>query len=262
MAINKHSPIPRYYQLAELISEQIRLGQLQPGGQLPSERDLSEQHGISRMTVRQAINYLVREGNLVTHHGLGTFVAQPKLTTQVSHLLGFTEAIMRRGGKVASHVLEQIVMPAPPRIAAGLQIAPMQQVVKIVRLRLGEDVPLLLETSYLPYTVCPGMEHEDLAHQSLYAVLRERFEVSVERASQTLEATGANTFEAQLFTLQPGAPMVLLEGVASDRHKRPIEYFKAVYRADRFKFAFSSERNPALNLDFEPTHISVVLATA
>jgi GntR family transcriptional regulator len=260
MAVNKQSPIPLYYQLAELVSEQIRLGQLQPGAQLPSERELSEQHGISRMTVRQAINYLVREGSLVTRHGLGTYVAEPKLTTQVSHLLGFTEAIMRRGATVTSRVLEQGVIPAPARIAAGLHLDAGELVVKIMRLRLSEHVPLLLETSYMPYAICQGLEQEDFATHSLYAVLCARFGIVAEQASQTLEATLANKFEADLFALESGAPMVLLEGVATDRNRRAVEYFKAVYRADRFKFAFSSDRNPALNVDFELAHVSVVLA--
>lgn len=261
MALNRQSPIPLYYQLAELLGEQIRQGQLQAGDQIPSERDLSDQHMISRMTVRQAIVFLVREGILITRHGLGTFVAEPKLTSEVSHLLGFTETIMQRGGTVSSRVLEQAIIAAPPRIAAGLGITKGARVVKIVRLRLSAGVPLLLETSYLPHLICPGIEREDLATQSLYTLLRQRYGIQIERAAQTLEATITNEFEAHLFGLDPGAPMVLLEGVAHDRSDAPIEYFKAVYRADRFKFAFASQRDHDLSEERELAHhVSVVLA--
>src|SRR3712207_5275852 len=99
MMLNKHSPIPLYYQLAELLRERIRLGEFKPGDQLPSERALSEQYAISRMTARQALTFLVREGTLIARHGLGTFVAEPKLTYDTLHLLGFTEEMMHRGGK-------------------------------------------------------------------------------------------------------------------------------------------------------------------
>ena len=123
MALNKHSPIPLYYQLVELIKEQIRFGELKPGDQIPAERVLSELHGISRMTTRQAVAYLVREGALVARHGLGTFVAEPKLTHDALHLLGFTEEIMHRGGQAVSRVIEQALVPASARVAAELQPA-------------------------------------------------------------------------------------------------------------------------------------------
>src|SRR5262245_64365761 len=153
MALNKHSPIPLYYQLAELIKEQIRLGDLRPGDQIPAERVLSQQQGISRMTARQAVAYLVREGALVARHGLGTFVAEPKLTHDALHLLGFTEEIMHRGGKVASRVLEQAIVAPSARVAAELQLAATEPVVRIVRLRLSNQTPLLLETIFIPAAV-------------------------------------------------------------------------------------------------------------
>jgi GntR family transcriptional regulator len=243
MALNKHSPIPLYYQLAELIKEQIRSGELKPGDQIPAERVLSELHGISRMTTRQAVAYLVREGALVARHGLGTFVAEPKLTHDALHLLGFTEEIIHRGGQVVSHVLEQAFVSAPARVAAELQLAPGEQALKIVRLRLSNGTPLLLETIFIPAGLCPALEREDLATQSLYAVLEQRCSLRLKRARQTLEATVANDYEGQLFGVAPGTAMILLEGVTDDEHGRPTEYFKAIYRGDRFKFSFESERS-------------------
>jgi GntR family transcriptional regulator len=241
--LNKNSPIPLYYQLAELIKEQIRGGELRPGDQLPAERALSEQHTISRMTARQAIAYLIREGALVARHGLGTFVAEPKLTHDALHLLGFTEEIMQRGGSAVSRVLEQAVMQPPARVAAELRIASEEMVVKIVRLRLSDTTPLLLETSFVPLALCPALQHEDMAVRSLYGVLERQCGIILKCARQTLEATVANDYESQLFGVAPGTPMILLEGVTADDRDRPVEYFKAVYRGDRFKFAFESDRS-------------------
>jgi GntR family transcriptional regulator len=259
VALNKRSPVPLYYQLAEQIREQIRSGRLQPGDQLASERLLSEQHAISRMTVRQALAYLTREGVLMARHGLGTFVAEPKHTYDALHLLGFTEEVMQRGGTAVSQVLEQRCVTPPPRVADGLRLSPGGPVTEIVRLRLWDETPLLLETTYVPATLCPGLETEDLATQSLYAVMESRYSVRVVRSQQTLEATIANDFEAQLFSVALGTPMILLEGVTYDDRGRPAEYCKAVYRGDRFKFSFESERGVSSEQPRAP-RLSVVLA--
>jgi GntR family transcriptional regulator len=242
MAIDRHSPIPIYYQLAELIRDQVRQGELQPGDQLSAERILADRYAISRMTVRQAITYLVREGVVVARHGLGTFVAAPKLTHDALHLLGFTEEMMRQGGTAASQVLEQARITPPSRIGASLQLQAGAEVVRIVRLRLAGQAPLLLETSCVAAALCPGLEDEDLTRQSLYSVLEQRYGLQPRRARQSLEATVANAYEAALFDIAPGTAMFLLEGIAYDSHERAIEHFKAIYRGDRFKFTFASER--------------------
>ncbi|MBI3958919.1 MAG: GntR family transcriptional regulator [Chloroflexi bacterium] len=241
--LSKHTPIPLYYQLAEWIREQVQSGQLAPGDQLPSERELCEQAGVSRMTARQAVAYLAREGVLTVRAGVGTFVAEPKLTHDALHLLGFSEQMMRQGGRVTSTVLEQAVVMPPAAAAAALELAPGERVVKIARLRHADQVPLLLETSILPLFLCAGLEEEELASHSLYTVLAERYGLHLHHAHQTFQATVANEYERQLFGVGPGTPMILLEGITYTGHGRPAEYFKALYRGDRFKFTFESQRD-------------------
>lgn len=260
MPLNKRSPIPLYYQLAEVLREQIRQGVLQPGNQVPPERQLSEQYGISRMTVRQALTYLIREGALVVRRGFGTYVAEPKLTHDALYLLGFSEEVQQSGSTPVSQVLEQGIAPASAQVAAALQLAPNAAVVKIVRLRLADAVPLLLETSYVPAAICPGLEHADLALQSLYGVLERQSGVVLKRTRQELEATLANDYERALFGLAPHTPMILLEGVTYDEGERPVEYFKAIYRGDRFKFSFESERSVWLDQRPGAPRMSVVLS--
>jgi DNA-binding GntR family transcriptional regulator len=259
MVLHKASPIPLYYQLAELIKEQIRVGDLQPGDQLPAERTLSETFAISRMTARQAIAYLVREGTLIAKHGLGTYVAEPKLMHDMLHLLGFTEEMMQRG-LVTSRVLEQEVIIPSQRVAAGLQLRPEATVAKLVRLRLLNTTPLLLETSFVPTALCPGLEREDMSSQSLYAVLEQRYNLRLTSSRQALEATIANAYEATMFAITAGAPMFLLEGVIFDEQERPVEYAKTVYRGDRFKFSFESERAVLRNDTPVAPQVSLVLA--
>ena len=113
MPIRKDTPVPLYYQLAEQIREQIESQELVPGSQLPSERDLADRYGISRMTARQALTYLVRQGRLMVRPGIGTFVAEPKLTHNTLHLLGFTEEMLAHGQAPSSRVLEQALVELP-----------------------------------------------------------------------------------------------------------------------------------------------------
>jgi len=257
--LNKASPIPLYYQLAELLKDQIESGALPPGTQLPSERELSERTAISRMTARQAVAYLVSEGVLAVKPGIGTFVAAPKLTYDALHLLGFTEEALRQGGTVQSRVLEQLIAAPSPRVAARLQLFADEDVVKIVRLRFLDELPLLLETSFIPARLCPGLAQAELAAHSLYELLDRTYGIRLGRSHQTLEATLANEYEQSLFTIQPGAAMILLEGVAYSEAEQPVEYFKTIYRGDRFKFELESRRNPLASAFPDSPRMSVVL---
>ena len=234
--LNRRHPIPLYYQLVEYIRDEIHSGNLEPGDQLPSERELSEQAGISRMTARQAIAFLDREGTVVVKPGIGTFVAEAKLVHDTLHLFGFTEEMVRQGEAVSSQVLEQDLVVPPPYVAGELQMPSGELAVKLVRLRLSADLPLLLETSYVPARLCPGLENMKLEAQSLYALFEQRYELRLESTRQTIEATIANEYEAELFHVEPGTAMILLEGVTYAEPELPVEYVKAIYRGDRFKF--------------------------
>lgn len=255
--LDKTIPVPLYYQLVETLRERIRAGELKPGEQLPGERELSEQFGISRMTVRQALQYLIREEALVAHQGLGTFVAEPKLTYSPLHMLGFTEEMMQRGASATSRVIEQIVVAPPASVAAQLDLPDGERITKIVRLRLTDGVPVLLETVYVPAHRFAGLEHADLSHQSLYQQMRQHYGVSLKGSSHTLEAVPANDYECHLFGVQHGTPMILLQGVTYDDADQPVEFFKALYRGDRFKIQLDSRPQPREQNN--ASHMSVVM---
>jgi GntR family transcriptional regulator len=253
---DRDSPVPLYYQLAAAIRERIRSGSLAPGDQLPAERELAERAGISRMTARQALADLARGGDVVARHGVGTFVAEPKLTHDALHLLGFSEEMGRAGDTVRSRVLEQEVVTPPPAIAAALELGNGEETVRIVRLRSAAETPLLLETSLVPLSLCPGLEHEDLEHQSLYAVLELRYGVRPRSARQTIDATTASAFESELLGIPEGAPMLLLEGITTTDRGLPIEWFQAIYRSDRVKIAVESQpESPALATAAQPMSV-------
>lgn len=240
--LDRHSPVPLYFQLAATIRAQIQAGTLVAGQQLPAERDLAREAGISRMTARQALAELAHAGDIVVRHGIGTFVAAPKLTHDAVHLLGFTEEMEGIGGDVASRVLECEVILPPPDVREALRLGTDDLVIRIVRLRSTGSAPLLLETSSIPYARCPGLEQEDLERQSLYGILEQRYGLHLHDARQTIEATAANAYESDLLNVDEGAPMLLLRGVASTADGEPIEWFKAIYRADRVRIAVESQR--------------------
>jgi GntR family transcriptional regulator len=242
IGLDRHSPVPLYFQLAATFRAQIQAGALAAGQQLPAERDLAREAGISRMTARQALAELAHAGDIVVRHGIGAFVAAPKLTHDAVHLLGFTEEMEDPGGDVATRVLECDVIQPPPDVRDALHLADDGLVIRIVRLRSTGAAPLLLETSYVPHARCPGLEHENLERQSLYRVLEQRCGLLLHGARQTIEATAANTYESDLLGVDEGAPMLLLRGVASTADGEPIEWFKAIYRADRVRIALDSQR--------------------
>jgi GntR family transcriptional regulator len=185
----------------------------------------------------------VQQGLLESRMGKGTFVAAPKLAYDVHHLLGFTEKMMGEGYLSTSHVIEQALVLPPSNIASRLGLRPKAKAIKLVRLRLAGGVPHLLETTYVPASLCPGLEREDFSRHSLYVLLERRYSLPLAYAEQTLEATTANDFEAPLFGLHKGAPKMLLEGVTYTTGERPVEHFTAVYRDDRFKFKIDSQRS-------------------
>lgn len=254
--LDKKSPIPLYYQLVEAIRDRIRAGELMPGAQLPPERELGEQYGISRMTVRQALQYLISDDVLVARQGTGTFVAEPKLTFDLRHALGFTDEMVRRGADAVSQVLEQSVVTPPESVAAKLALQADERATRIVRLRLAAETPLVLEIVYVPTNLFPGLELENLTQHSLYRLMRDVHGVSPAGAYQTLQSVPANEYEGHLLGVQPGTPMILLKGVTVDQNDQPIECFKAIYRGDRFEIAFDSR--PSGTRDNVP-HLAVVM---
>ncbi len=241
--LDKNSPIPLYYQLAEQIREQISAGELKTGAKLPPERELAERHAISRMTARQAIAYLVRQGVLVAKIGVGTFVAEPKLSFDAVRLLGFTERMLSQGVRITSTVLEQVLVLPPKLVADKLKLRPKDKVVKIVRVRLHDDEPLALETVFVPAHMTPDLATADLHLHSLYALLEQKYGLRLGAMRQTLEATIANDYEAKLLHMVVGMPMILLEGITLtlSRDSEPVEYFKAVFRGDRFRFTVNTD---------------------
>lgn len=236
MRLHREAPDPLYIQLKDSLAAEIRAGSHRPHQRLPSERELSEDYHVSRMTVRQALLELARDGFIYTRVGKGTFVAEPKIDQQLRALTGFTQDVRARGGHPASRVLEAKVTPAAPEIAVALHLAPSVAVVKLARLRLAEGLPLAIETAYLPFSLCPNLLSHDFSMESLYAVLESENGLMLSEAEQTIEAGLAEPRELELLELVAPAAVLRIQRTTFAGHGVPVEYVLSTYRGDRYKF--------------------------
>ncbi|MCX7568822.1 GntR family transcriptional regulator [Tumebacillus sp. DT12] len=240
--LNKNIPIPLYYQLKERLTQTILQGELTPGTLMPSERELSDRYSISRMTVRQALGEMVKEGLLVREQGKGTFVAEPKINQGLLKLTSFSEDMRSRGMKPDSQVRSVTVQEASAVVARGLMIQEKDQVIVFERVRLADSRPMAYEVAHLPLGLFPGIEAEDLHNVSLYNLIEEKYGASLEYARQTIEVGLSKPFESELLGIAPGSPVLLIERSTFDADDRPFEFVKAVYRGDRYKLQVELRR--------------------
>lgn len=237
LAVDRDSAIPYYVQVKETIQALIHAGVWQPGEQLPGEPDLCRMFAVSRTVIRQALNDLVNKGLLFRAKGKGTFVAQPKIRESlVQRLTGFYQDMVEQGHTPQAQILRQESVPAHPKVAGLLEIEPGTPVIAIERLRLVQDTPIQLVTTYIPAALCPALLEVDLTNQSLYAFLEQSCGVFIARGRRSIEAVPANEREARLLDVQAGAPLILLDSVSFSSDGTPIEYYHALHRGDRTRF--------------------------
>jgi len=228
------APVPKYHRIKKAIAARIVEGVWASGSAIPTEPALCHEFGVSRNTVRKAVSDLIHEGKLRTMQGKGTFVATPKLEERfVQRAFGLYEDMERRGLALATTVLRQDLVPAPPEVAAGLWLAPGEPVHAIERLRAVQDERILVSTNHIPASLCPGLERADLSTGSLYHLLRARYEVVIARGERRIEAVAAGPREARLLDIALASPLLRLTSVAYLPDGRPFEYSWAYQRGDR-----------------------------
>jgi GntR family transcriptional regulator len=216
------------------LEEAIAAGEFGPQARLPSERSLSARFGVSRMTVRAALKELDSSGVVTTRHGWGTFVADPKVEQPLRGPTGFTEDVRARGQRPGSRVLEAAVIPAALELAHIFDIETGAPLVRIVRVRLADDMPLAIETAHVLQRLCPGLETRDLERGSLYATLHDVYAVRPVVARQSIEAAMPTVEERRLLELPAGAPVLRMSRVTMLADGTVVEFVRATYRGDRY----------------------------
>lgn len=232
-SVDREARLPLYHQLYEILHEKIRKD-WKPGDRLPTEVELVESHGISRITVRRVLDMLVNEGLIYRQAGRGTFVAHTTLEQGLSHILSFTEDMQRRGFTPGAKVLFAGLIPAPDHIADKLKIQAGAELAQIKRLRLADDEPMCIEDSHFVHKYCPGILKYDFSKHSLRQVKIQQFGIRWTRARQTIRAIAAAREMANLLDIPKGSPLLLFERVSYSQDNIPMEFLQAYYRADRY----------------------------
>jgi len=235
ITIQRDSPLTLSYQLKKILEDMISSGKYKIGDPFPTEREIAEQFGVSRITVREAIGHLVYQGILRREQGRGTFVSQPKAYERVNELISYTQDMLNRGMKPSSKVLEIKLERPSWEVMNSLRLGESDKVIKLARLRLADKEPMTIQTAYLPYSICPEVYEKefDWTTQSLNLVLK-GLDLEVVSAVQRISAGIANALEADLLEIPSGSPLLVGEQVSYLGDGRPIEALRSVYRADRY----------------------------
>jgi GntR family transcriptional regulator len=232
-AIDHRSKLPLYYQLYEILREQILGGRYQPGDMIAPESELIEHYQVSRTTVRQVLDLLVNEGLVYRQRGRGTFVSHRTLEEGLTRIVSFTEDMEQRGFKPGTKVLFSGLVPAPAEIAGKLRIEPSEPLARIERLRLADGEPLSIEESFLVHRFFPGILDFDHAAKSLQERTRE-YGIRWGGAKQIIRAVQAWPDIARILSLPRKEALLYIERVSFTQNHIPAEYLKIYYRGDRY----------------------------
>jgi GntR family transcriptional regulator len=233
--LNKKSFTPMYFQIEEQLLKLISSGQLRPGDLLPSEEELSRAYGVSRMTSRQALQGLKSSGHASRYKGRGTFVIQPKVEKDITHLAGFTAEMRALGLKATSRVLATETIPATVEIATKLAGEVGMPTYRLRRLRFADELPFAIEEIYLSKDRYPGIDEFDFSRLSLYATLRERYGIRLSLADEILEARAATRNEAELLEVPARSSLLVISRTLWSVEGQPVEAARSFYRGDRYR---------------------------
>lgn len=231
--IDRSSPVPLYFQVAQRLEQMIESGEMPPGSRLENEIALADQLGLSRPTMRQAIQHLVDKGLLVRKRGVGTQVVHARVRRQIE-LSSLFDDLDRAHRQPSTEILSFGLVEAPDDVAVALRLPPGTEVVAFERLRYAQDEPLALMRNFLPVGVA-DVTAEKLTQRGLYQVLRDAG-VQLRIADQTISARKASTTEARLLHESRGAPLLTMLRTAYDHANRAVEYGNHLYRASRYSF--------------------------
>jgi GntR family transcriptional regulator len=231
---SKNQP-PMYFRIEQEILEQIQSGVLKPGDQLPSEAELAECHGVSRITAKRALDDLVQQGRAFRQQGRGTFVARARIR-EISGFRSFSEDIRARGLEPSSRILALKEILPEDEIRTWLHLGEGEHAFLLKRIRYADQDPVAIELAYLPTRICPTLAREDLAKGSLFEILKSRFGIIPTWADSEIEAREATREEARLLGIKPKRPVLAARRITFSANYDVIECVESVYRGDRFTF--------------------------
>jgi GntR family transcriptional regulator len=239
----KDRSIPLYYQLENILREKIRSGEFGLGDLFPTEDFLVREYGVSRITVRQALSALEKDGLIARRRGKGSFVTEGQGQLEPMKLTGMMEDIINMGVKTRTKIINFGFVPPPKRVAENLRLDQGLEVLRIERLRLIQGVPISYTIGYIPPDLGKKINIKDLSYHPILNLLEKKCRLKIERGSQIIEATVADSRVASLLDVMTGSPLLRIERMVFDSSDRPVEYITILYRSDRYHYSVDLIRN-------------------
>lgn len=234
--LDRNSPVPLYYQVKQSLLEKLENGFWKPGDLVPSEQELQETFGVSRITVRQALSELTREGRFERHRGQGTFVASKQLVHNPSKRISITELMREQGIEPEWKVRQRDFVTPLPAVQERLGVRSNAKIYFVDFLLSADKEPIGRHLTYLTKPVAESGNIASLSDDDLGAFFRTLPNQDGIQISRTIQAVPASSEEAKLLNVRAGFPILSIEVIYSDKNGTPIEYLRANYRGDRFKF--------------------------
>lgn len=225
---------PLYQQIYHLLRHKIVEGQWPVEAVLPSEASLMKQYGVSRATVRQALDELVRDGLIYRRQGRGTFVAPTTAAQGLVRIVGFTEDMAQRGLSPATKLISASLVPASAGMAEALDIEEGAALARIERLRLADGAPIGVDIAFWVHHYCPGILTQDYTSRSLRGMLEDQYQIRLARARQVIKALAATEELAEVLEVAVGFPLLAMERVSFSEAGMAMEFLQLYYRSDRY----------------------------
>lgn len=229
-------PVALHFLVREHLLERILGGELRPGDQIPTEAELIAQFGVSRTTVRRALQDIENAGLIRRHAGRGTFVTIPRLNQELRRVTGFVEDMEQHGLRASARLVAAEIVQATEAIAEALHLSISAEVTHIERVRLGNGQPISLDVSYLPREVGDVVMQHDLTTDPIYSILEDGMGTPLAYADYAIEATVADERLAALLECSAGRPVLDIERTTYGDSDRPLMYEHLYYRADRIRY--------------------------
>lgn len=235
MKIDKNSRIPVYYQLVDIILEEISKGIYKENDQLITEREYCEKYNVSRSTIRQAIGLLERDGLVYKVQGKGTFIAPNKIDQPLEQFYSFGDIISKSGLKPSSKIMLFECINPTTIIKTVMKLAENEKVYKLIRIRLANNEPILYEITYLPADRFPNLEEDNISENGLYNTLKSDYKTTLDYATETFSATALSATAARALYEEKGSCSIKFERLTYENNKI-IEFTTSIAKGNKFKF--------------------------
>jgi GntR family transcriptional regulator len=235
-------PQPLYAQIKDTLRARILDGTYAPHSQMPSEHALCEMFAVSRITVRQALGDLQKEGLVFRLHGKGTYVSKPKAFQNVTSLQGFAEAMSSMGYEIVNQLRHVAVVKANRQVAERLKVPEGSPVTEIHRVRLLNREPVSLELTWLPEALGKRVANADLATRDIFLVLENDCGVPLGHADLSIEAILADDDIVDALRVEEGSPVLRIERLTHDAAGHPLDYEHLYFRGDAFQYRLRIDR--------------------